>query len=266
MDEYMPSNTTDKTDISYLYEIPHNISILDDSEADSVKFTITKNPHIQADGEIAHSARLENGYYLNCISSDSKIKQALLKYAEKLLVRYFIFLLVILSITLYFVQKLMRPLGTLVLKCKQYKDNDNFFVENWGSNFIISRGKIHKPENLEGFIAEENEEKVGLATIFIKNDEIELVSIDSLKRGKGIGKTLLDKVISLAKEKKLKRLWLITTNDNLNALKFYQKNGFQLIKIYPNAIIESKKIKPQIPEIGENGIPLRDEIELEITL
>lgn len=137
MDEYMPSNTTDKTDISYLYEIPHNISILDDSEADSVKFTITKNPHIQADGEIAHSARLENGYYLNCISSDSKIKQALLKYAEKLLVRYFIFLLVILSITLYFVQKLMRPLGTLVLKCKQYRDNDNFFVEKVGCHTEI---------------------------------------------------------------------------------------------------------------------------------
>lgn len=142
----------------------------------------------------------------------------------------------------------------------------NLFTKNWGSDFIISQGKIHKPENLEGFIAEENGEKVGLATIFAKNDEMELVTIDSLKQGKGIGKMLLDEVVNLAKEKKLKRLWLITTNDNLNALKFYQKNGFHLVKIYPNAIAESRKIKPQIPEIGENGIPLRDEIELEIIL
>lgn len=142
----------------------------------------------------------------------------------------------------------------------------NLFTKNWGSDFIISRGKIHKPENLEGFVVEENGEKVGLATIFIENDEMELVTIDSLKQGKGIGKILLNKVINTAKERKLKRLWLITTNDNLNALKFYQKNGFHLVKIYPNAIAESRKIKPQISEIGENGIPLRDEIELEIIL
>lgn len=140
------------------------------------------------------------------------------------------------------------------------------FIENWGSDFIISRGKIHKPKNLEGFIVEENGEKVGLATIFIENDEMELVTIDSLKQGEGIGKMILDEVLNLAKENKLKRLWLITTNDNLNALKFYQKNGFHLVSIYPNAIAESRKIKPQIPEIGENGIPLRDEIELEIIL
>jgi len=140
------------------------------------------------------------------------------------------------------------------------------FIKNWSSDFIISRGKIHKPENLEGFIVEENGENIGLATIFIENDEMELVTIDSLKQGKGIGRMLLDEVTSLAREKKLERLWLITTNDNLNALKFYQKNGFRLVKIYPNAIVESRKIKPQIPEIGENEIPLRDEIELEIIL
>ena len=142
----------------------------------------------------------------------------------------------------------------------------NFFIENWGSDFIISRGKIHKPENLEGFIAEEDGEKVGLVTVNIENDELELVTIDSLKQGRGIGKILLDEVVSLAREEKLRRLWLITTNDNLNALKFYQKNGFHLVKIYPNAITESRKIKPQIPEFGENEIPLRDEIELEIIL
>ncbi|MDO8529768.1 MAG: GNAT family N-acetyltransferase [bacterium] len=157
------------------------------------------------------------------------------------------------------------------LKIRKFDKTDlkwikNIFVKNWGSDFIISRGKIHKPENLEGFIAEENGEKVGLATIFVENDEIELVTIDSLKQGKGIGKVLLDEVINTAKERKLKRLWLITTNDNLNALKFYQKNEFHLVKIYPNALAESRKIKPQIPEIGENRIPLRDEMELEIIL
>lgn len=142
----------------------------------------------------------------------------------------------------------------------------NFFAKNWGSDFIISRGKIHKPEKLEGFIAEDNGEKVGLVMFNIENDGLEMVSIDSLKPKKGIGGMLVKEVTDFAKGKNLKRIWLITTNDNLNALRFYQKNGFYLVKIYPNAIAEYRKIKPQIPEIGENGIPLRDEIELEIKL
>ena len=62
-------------------------------------------------------------------------------------------------------------------------------------------------------------------------------------------------------------MWLITTNDNLNALRFWQKRGFHLIKIYPSAIDKvSRKIKPQIPKMGADGIPIRDEIELEMKL
>lgn len=140
----------------------------------------------------------------------------------------------------------------------------NLFINSWGSDFIVSRGKIQRPENLRGVIAEDNGEKVGLATIHVENNEMELVTIDSLKPGKGIGTIILNEIIDIAKKENVRRLWLITTNDNMNALKFYQKNNFRLVKIYPNALEESRKIKPQIPEIGEDGIPLRDEIELEM--
>jgi ribosomal protein S18 acetylase RimI-like enzyme len=139
----------------------------------------------------------------------------------------------------------------------------NLFISNWGGDFIVSRGKIHKPDNLEGFIAQESNDKVGLVTINTENNEMEIVTIDSLSPGRGIGALLLKEVIKMAKERKVKRIWLITTNDNLNALKFYQKNNFHLVRVYPRAIAESRKIKPQIPEIGEDGIPIRDEIELE---
>jgi len=139
----------------------------------------------------------------------------------------------------------------------------DLFISNWGGDFIVSRGKIHKSDNLEGFIAQENSDKVGLVTVNVENNEMEIVTIDSLKPGEGIGTLLLKEVIKMAKEKNVKRVWLITTNDNLNALKFYQKNNFYLIKVYPGAIAESRKIKPQIPKIGEDGIPIRDEIELE---
>jgi len=57
-----------------------------------------------------------------------------------------------------------------------------------------------------------------------------------------------------------------TTNDNLNALRFYQKRGFVLAAVYPEAIERARKIKPTISLIGYEGIPLRDEIELEMPL
>lgn len=141
-----------------------------------------------------------------------------------------------------------------------------FFTSEWGGDSIISRGKIYKPENLDSFVAEENNEKLGLITFFIENGEMEIVSFNSMKQGQGIGTMLLEKVVDLGRRNKIKRIFLITTNDNLNALKFYQKRNFCLCKIYPNSMKEVRKLKPQIPEIGENGIPLRDEIEFEIIL
>jgi ribosomal protein S18 acetylase RimI-like enzyme len=63
-----------------------------------------------------------------------------------------------------------------------------------------------------------------------------------------------------------RRLWLITTNDNTDALRFYQKHGFMLVAVHRNAIEESRKLKPEIPLIGNNNIPIRDEIELEMML
>lgn len=137
------------------------------------------------------------------------------------------------------------------------------FINNWGGDFIVSRGKIWKSDNLEGFIAQENGDKIGLVTVNIENNEMEIVTINSLPPGRGTGALLLKEVIKMAKEKNVKRIWLITTNDNLNALKFWQKNDFHLVRVYPGAIVESRKIKPQIPEIGEDGIPIRDEIEFE---
>ena len=62
------------------------------------------------------------------------------------------------------------------------------------------------------------------------------------------------------------RLVVVTTNDNLHALRFYQRQGFVLAALRPNALAKSRQIKPEIPLIGFDGIPLRDEIELEMGL
>jgi len=141
-----------------------------------------------------------------------------------------------------------------------------FWIEHWGGEDMITRGNIYRPEQLEGFVIEDGVEWIGLLTFFIKDDECEVTSLDSLREGQGIGSKLINKASEEARARNCKRLFLITTNDNLNALGFYQKRGFELVTIYRGAIHESRKIKPSIPLIGMNNIPLRDEIELEINL
>ena len=140
-----------------------------------------------------------------------------------------------------------------------------FWIEHWGEE-MISRGKIYRPEQLEGFVVEDGNEWIGLLTFVFEDNECEVTSLDSLREGQGIGSMLIDKAIEEARSCNCWRLFLITTNDNLNALGFYQKRGFEIVTIYRGAINESRKLKPSISLIGYNNIPLRDEIELEIVI
>jgi len=139
-------------------------------------------------------------------------------------------------------------------------------AENWGSHLVISRGQAHDASKLPGFVALYDGKEVGLVTYRIDGQECELVTLDSWQENIGVGTILIESVKLEARKAGCSRLWLITTNDNLHALGFYQKRGFHLIAVHPDAIIESRKIKPAIPEIGMHGIPLRDEIELHIIL
>jgi ribosomal protein S18 acetylase RimI-like enzyme len=141
-----------------------------------------------------------------------------------------------------------------------------FLIEHWGSEEIISRGEVFRPEHLEGFVVEDQKEWVGLVTYSIRDGECEVTSLDSLREEKGIGTILIEKAAEEARARKCSRLFLITTNDNLHALGFYQKRGFAIVTIYRGAVNESRKKKRSIPLVGMNGIPLRDEIELEIML
>jgi N-acetylglutamate synthase-like GNAT family acetyltransferase len=77
---------------------------------------------------------------------------------------------------------------------------------------------------------------------------------------------LINAVLGEARKQNCGRVFLITTNDNMQALRFYQKRGFELVAVHRGAVNESRKIKPSISLIGNDGIPLRDEIELEMIL
>jgi len=140
------------------------------------------------------------------------------------------------------------------------------FIEHWGSTRIVSRQKTYNANDLPGFIVYDKKQPVGLITYLIQNRECEIITINSFKEQQGIATLLLKAVHTFAREQHCYRIWLITTNDNLKALGFFQKRGFRMIAIYPDALKESRRLKPEIPEIGLNNIPLRDEIELELLL
>jgi len=133
----------------------------------------------------------------------------------------------------------------------------------WGSEIVVVHGAIYSPAELAGIVAEAAGTPIGLLTYVIDVESCEIVTINSLVHGKGIGSRLIEAVRSKAAKMGCQRLWLVTTNDNLNALAFYQKRGFRLADLRPGAVDEARKIKPAIPWVGENGIPIHDEIELE---
>lgn len=104
---------------------------------------------------------------------------------------------------------------------------------------------------------------LGLVTYLVRDGECEVCSLDSAREGRGIGTRLLQLVLEAAHEAGCKKVKLVTTNDNLEALGFYQKRGFRLAGINREAMKVARRIKPSIPMTGLHGIPIRDEIELE---
>ncbi|MFX0107820.1 MAG: GNAT family N-acetyltransferase [Candidatus Hodarchaeota archaeon] len=138
--------------------------------------------------------------------------------------------------------------------------------EFWISDAVVSRGRVHRVRELPGFIALHNGKKTGFSTFRIDDNECEIVSLVSLVEGIGIGSSLIDAMKRKARSENCRRIWVITTNDNLNAIEYYKKRGFTLVAVHVDAIQEARQLKPEIPQIGEHSIPIRDEIEFELLL
>jgi N-acetylglutamate synthase-like GNAT family acetyltransferase len=140
---------------------------------------------------------------------------------------------------------------------------EKLFEEHWAGDCVVTCGRIHKCNELSGLIAERNDRPVGLITFNVEDNAMEITSLNSLVENQGTGTALVERVVELAKSQNIQRLWLVTTNDNLNALCFYQKRGFQIKAVHNDALALARKLKPGIPLKGSHGIPLRDEIELQ---
>lgn len=163
----------------------------------------------------------------------------------------------------------MKKETDIQIRPKSSKDRswiNSLLTEHWGSSRIVTRGMIYDAENLPGFVGIIESKPVGLITFHIDNQECEIVTLDSLLVRIGIGSTLITATRQHAINLGCWRLWLITTNDNVNAIRFYKAYGFKIAAVHRNAIELSRSLKPEISMIGFNGVPILHEIEMEIIL
>jgi GNAT superfamily N-acetyltransferase len=141
-----------------------------------------------------------------------------------------------------------------------------FISQHWFTTEMIIRGESVDMTTVEGIAAMDCDEIVGLVTYRIYRKVCEITSLDSLREDQGIGTALVGQVIEIARDNECLRVSVSTTNDNINAIRFYQKRGFDLVRLHYDSINQARKLKPEIPLTGQNRIQIKHELEFEFLL
>ena len=151
---------------------------------------------------------------------------------------------------------------------RRVEDRDRAWIRQtvadaWGSPRVVSRGRVTEDASLlDGFVAEVDGRPAGLAMTHKDGDRLEVVALIAADKFQGVGTVLLRAVEEEAAQLGC-RAWLITMNDNLDAIRFYQRRGWDWVAFHRDAATETRRLKPELPEVGDHGIPLRHELEFE---
>ena len=141
-----------------------------------------------------------------------------------------------------------------------------FLTEQWHADFVVAHDEPMRPAELPGFVAVDDDGIVGHAAYRIAGDSCELVAIVGDPPRRGAGSALLERVVAAARAAGCSRVWLTTTNDNVDAMRFYQSRGFQFVSLRSGAIDRARtRWKPELPINGAYGIPMHDELDLELS-
>ena len=146
-----------------------------------------------------------------------------------------------------------------------------YLDDAWGGPIVVSHGVVYEFANIPALLAENDGELVGLATFVEQDDALEIVTLNASPRTDGVGTLLLEAAARRARDRRLARLWLVTTNDNLDAMRFYQRRGLRMTRVLVGAMDQARDMKRSRglsvdDEVGCYGIESRDEIVLEMRL
>ncbi len=141
------------------------------------------------------------------------------------------------------------------------------FLARNHSTRVARLGRLARPLDHPALLAETDDGRLAGLLTYVPDPQggaCEILTLHTAHQWRGTGSALIAAVEEVAARQGLGRLWLITTNDNVDALRFYQRRGFRLAALRAGAVDDSRsRLKPEIPEVGDHGIPIRDEIILE---
>jgi len=156
-------------------------------------------------------------------------------------------------------------------RVRRIRDVDRAFIAHFIGQHrlpasIVSRGRLHDAPTLPGFVAFRGSEATGLLVYTLEQGDCEIVLLHMAVDRIGLGSSLLREAKKTARKAGCSRVWVVTGNDDTRALRFYQRNGFRLVALHRDARDQAREVSPQIPRIGRDGIPVHDELELELDL
>lgn len=139
-------------------------------------------------------------------------------------------------------------------------------LRNWSSTTVARSGELVGAEDLPGFVALVGGRRVGLALVKVQGYELEIVAISTSRRRQGVGRALFGACVDEARDRGCHRLWLVTTNNNLTAIAFYERLGMDLCAFRRDQVRVSRRLKPSIPFRDALGVPVDHELEFEVIL
>ena len=138
------------------------------------------------------------------------------------------------------------------------------FLDERSALRVARLGRLEHALDHPALVAEHDGALVGVLTFVLAEEDCEILTLHAAERFRGTGSALVEAVERLAADSGCSRLWVITTNDNTDALRFYQRRGFRLAALHRGAVDDSRaRVKVEIPRIGDHGIELHDELELD---
>jgi GNAT superfamily N-acetyltransferase len=141
-----------------------------------------------------------------------------------------------------------------------------FLFNSAGAVRMVSRGRLHHCDRLPGYYVDDDGRRTALLIYSIDAGAMEVVALYAREKGRGYGSALLQAARDRARRECCRRLWLVTTNDNEPAIRFYHNRGMRLTAVHHGAVDAARELKPEIPLLGIGGVPIHDEIEFEIVL